>query len=282
LDQIVQQTLQFAGADGVTIAADVAGPAGGAPVVLLHGGGQTRGSWKGAAGALAGRGYRAISLDLRGHGDSDWPADGDYQLDRFVDDLAAILPTLGAPAVLVGASLGGLASLLAVGERRLPAAALVLVDVTPRIEPTGVGKIRAFMTANPNGFASIDEAADAVAAYLPHRPRPRDASGLRKNLRLREDGRLYWHWDPRFMSEARSAGFNGERLEAAARALAVPTLLIRGGRSEIVTPAGAQAFLELAPHAEFVDVTDADHMVAGDANDAFNAAVIDFIERRIG
>lgn len=272
--------MQFAGADGLTLAADVAGPATGAPVVLLHGGGQTRSSWKGAAAALVERGYRAFSLDLRGHGDSDWPADGDYQLDRFVDDLAAILPTLGAPAVLVGASLGGLASLMAVGERRLPAAALVLVDVTPRIEPTGVGKIRAFMTANPNGFASIDEAADAVAAYLPHRPRPRDPSGLRKNLRLREDGRLYWHWDPRFMSEVRSAGFNGERLEAAARALTVPTLLVRGGRSEIVTPAGAQAFLDLAPHAEFVDVTDADHMVAGDANDVFNAAVIDFIERR--
>jgi non-heme chloroperoxidase len=280
LDQIVPQTLQLAGADGVTIAADVAGPAGGAPVVLLHGGGQTRGSWKGAAGALAGRGYRAISLDLRGHGDSDWPTDGDYQLDRFVDDLAAILPTLDAPAVLVGASLGGLASLLAVGERRLPAAALVLVDVTPRIEPTGVGKIRAFMTANPDGFASVDEAADAVAGYLPHRPRPADTSGLRKNLRLREDGRLYWHWDPRFMSEVRTMASGGERLEAAARALAVPTLLIRGGRSEIVTPAGAQAFLDLAPHAEFVDVTDADHMVAGDANDVFNAAVIDFIERQ--
>jgi non-heme chloroperoxidase len=282
LDPIVQQAVQFEGAGGVTLAADVAGPPGGAPVVLLHGGGQTRSSWKGAAGALAGRGYRAISLDLRGHGDSDWPGDGDYQLDRFVDDLAAILPGLDAPAVLVGASLGGLASLLAVGERRLPAAALVLVDVTPRIEPTGVGKIRAFMTGNPNGFASIDEAADAVAAYLPHRPRPRDASGLRKNLRLREDGRLYWHWDPRFMSEVRTAGFNGERLEAAARALVVPTLLIRGGRSEIVTPAGARAFLDLTPHAEFVDVTDADHMVAGDANDVFNAAVIDFIERQIG
>lgn len=274
--------MQFAGADGVRLAADVAGPSGGAPVVLLHGGGQTRASWKGAVTALASRGYRAVSLDLRGHGDSDWSNDGDYQLDRFVDDLAMVLPVLGAPAVLVGASLGGLAALLAVGERRLPAAALVLVDVTPRIEPTGVGKIRAFMTANPDGFASVDEAADAVAAYLPHRPRPADASGLRKNLRLGGDGRWRWHWDPRFMSEVRSVASGGERLEAAARRLGVPTLLIRGGRSEIVSAAGAQAFLDLAPHAEFVDVSGADHMVAGDANDVFNAAVIDFIERRAG
>ena len=249
-------------------------------MVLLHGGGQTRASWKGAVTALAARSYRAVSLDLRGHGDSDWSNDGDYQLDRFVDDLAMVLPLLGVPAVLVGASLGGLAALLAVGERRLPAAALVLVDVTPRIEPMGVGKIRAFMTANPDGFASVDEAADAVAAYLPHRPRPADASGLRKNLRLGGDGRWRWHWDPRFMTEVRSVASGGERLEAAARGLGVPTLLIRGALSEIVSAARAQAFLDLAPHAEFVDVSGADHMVAGDANDVFNAAVIDFIERR--
>jgi non-heme chloroperoxidase len=274
-----RETVYFAGA-GVRLAADVAGPAGGKPIVFLHGGGQTRASWKRAVEVLAGRGYRVISLDLRGHGESDWSPDGDYQLDRFVDDLEAILPTLGAPPVLVGASLGGLTSLLAVGDRRLPAAGLVLVDVTPKLETAGTSKITAFMTSSPNGFASVDEAADAVSAYLPHRPRPKDTSGLAKNLRLRDDGRYYWHWDPRFMSGERTVNPGFNRLEAAAQALDVPTLLIRGGRSEIVTEAGAKAFLVLAPHAEFVDVNDADHMVAGDANDAFNAAVIDFIDRR--
>jgi non-heme chloroperoxidase len=272
-----RETVHFAGA-GVRLAADVAGPAGGKPIVFLHGGGQTRASWKRAVEVLAARGYRVISLDLRGHGESDWSPDGDYQLDRFVDDLEAILPTLGAPPVLVGASLGGLASLLAVGDRRLPAAGLVLVDVTPKLETAGTSKITTFMTSNPNGFASVDEAADAVSAYLPHRPRPKDTSGLARNLRLRDDGRYYWHWDPRFMSGERTVNPGFNRLEAAAQALDVPTLLIRGGRSEIVTEAGARAFLALAPHAEFVDVTDADHMVAGDANDA---AVIDFIDRRV-
>jgi pimeloyl-ACP methyl ester carboxylesterase len=274
--------IHFVGA-GVRLAADVAGPPEGAPVVFLHGGGQTRASWKGAVNALATRGRRVVSLDLRGHGDSDWDEDGDYSLDRFVDDLACVLPHLSAPPVLVGASMGGLTALMAVGDRRLAAAGLVLVDVTPKLEVEGTSKIRTFMTANPEGFASIEEAADAVAAYLPHRPRPKDVSGLAKNLRQRDDGRFYWHWDPRFMSGERlpSAGYAGDRLEAAARALDLPTLLIRGGRSEIVSEAGARAFLELAPHAEFVDVTDADHMVAGDANDAFNAAVIDFIDRRV-
>ena len=267
---------------GVALVADVAGPVGGRPVIFLHGGGQTRGSWKGAMAAVAARGFRAVCLDQRGHGESGWAEDGDYGLDRFVDDLEAVCSTFAAPPVLVGASLGGLAAMLAIGDRGLNAAALILVDVTPRLEPEGVERIRAFMRSAPEGFASIEEAADAVAAYLPHRPRPKDSSGLARNLRWRANGRLHWHWDPRFMDGGRSAGMDFGRLEAAGRALDLPTLLVRGGRSEIVSPEGARAFLELAPHAEFVDVADADHMVAGDANDAFNAAVIEFILRKLG
>ncbi len=266
---------------GLRLAADVSGPLGGAPVVFLHGGGQTRASWKRAVEAVAERGYRGISLDLRGHGDSGWATDGEYGLDRFADDLQAVVKVLGRAPVVVGASLGGLSSLLAVGERGVPASALILVDVTPRIEPVGAQKIGAFMNGAPDGFGSVEEAADAVAAYLPHRPRPKDTSGLMKNLRER-DGRLHWHWDPRFLANRRNGPTDQqERLEAAARNLAIPTLLIRGGLSEIVSPEGAREFLALVPQAEFVDVTGADHMVAGDANDAFNAAVLDFIGRKV-
>jgi len=270
----------FAGA-GLRIAADVAGPESGTPIVFLHGGGQTRAAWKRAVTVMASHGYRAISLDLRGHGDSDWAPNSDYKSDRYVDDLVEVMKVVGKPAVYVGASLGGITSLLAVGEKRVPAKALVLVDIAPQMDPVGTQKIGAFMNGSPNGFASVDEAADAVAAYLPHRPRPKDTSGLMKNLRLRDDGRLYWHWDPKMLSNG--AGRVGEtpRLEAAARALEVPTLLIRGGLSQVISPEGAKAFLAIAPHAEFVDVTGADHMVAGDDNDAFNAAVIDFVTRNV-
>jgi pimeloyl-ACP methyl ester carboxylesterase len=277
---IPAETVRFAGA-GIELVADAAGPIDGAPVVFLHGGGQTRSSWRRAVAAVAERGRRGISLDLRGHGESGWSPDGDYRLDRFVDDLQAVLAVLGRPAILVGASLGGLTSLLAVGDRGLPAAGLVLVDVTPHIEPAGASKIGGFMTAHPDGFASLEEAADAVADYLPHRPRPKDTSGLMKNLRLHDDGRLYWHWDPRMMSGATNVNpaRDRDRLDAAARALTIPTLLIRGGLSDVVSPEGARAFLALAPQAEFIDVSGAHHMVAGDANDSFNAAVVDFVSR---
>src|SRR3954471_8143391 len=81
---------EFAGRDGNRLAADVAGADDAPPVVLLHGGGQTRHSWGTTLGVLADRGWRAYSVDLRGHGDSAWATDGDYTLDAFADDVRAV------------------------------------------------------------------------------------------------------------------------------------------------------------------------------------------------
>ena len=121
-----------------------------------------------------------------------------------------------------------------------------------------------------------------MALYLPHRRRPSNTSGLLKNLRLR-DGRYHWHWDPRITAESASASDvsqNMMRLEAAAKALTIPTLLIRGGLSEVVSQASVDHFRSIVPHAEVVDIPDADHMVAGDRNDKFNEAVIAFLDRQ--
>jgi len=189
---------------------------------------------------------------------------------------------------VIGASLGGISSLLAerAAEKDNAKAfsALVLVDITPRVDSSGVDKVQGFMRArSQEGFASIAEAADAVAQYLPHRPRPRSHEGLKKNLRLSPDGRWRWHWDPRFLEGRRTV--NGDRgaLEAslidAARNLKIPALLVRGSSSELVKEAHAKEFLELVPHAEFADVTGARRMVAGDRNDAFSTAILGFLGR---
>jgi len=276
---IGMEKIEFWGA-GVTIAADVMGPADAPPVLFMHGGGQTRQSWGSALEQAARRGYRAISIDMRGHGESGWSPDGTYSLEYFAADTRNIVMALGRPPVLVGASLGGLSALLVAAAPPPAVAGLVLVDVAVQLETAGTREIGAFMMSAPNGFASLEEAADAVAAYLPHRPRPKDTSGLMRNLRLREDGRLHWHWDPTFTRiDPRNARFDNSPLEAAAKSLNVPTLLIRGGRSRVLSREGAEAFLKLAPHAEFVDVASADHMVAGDANDSFNEAVFSFLGR---
>jgi pimeloyl-ACP methyl ester carboxylesterase len=265
--------------NGMTLVGDVAGPADGQPVILLHGGGQTRQSWGGALKEGARRGYRMLTLDSRGHGDSDWHPEGLYGREDQVEDVALVASTLRAPPVLVGASMGGMISLIYAGEHR-PLRALVLVDSAPQVEPAGVERITAFMRSAPDGFASLEEAADAVASYLPHRPRPKDNRGLMKNLRRRENGRLYWHWDPRLLSPDRGSR-DMSFLRDAARRVQVPALLIRGRESDVVSPEGVQDFLQLTPHAEFVDIAGADHMVAGDRNDAFNAAVFDFL-RKLG
>jgi pimeloyl-ACP methyl ester carboxylesterase len=267
----------------VKLVADAYGIETNPPVLLLHGGGQTRHAWGATAEKLALAGFYAINMDHRGHGESGWADNGDYEIATFAADIAAVAATLPGRPALVGASLGGLASLVC--EHLHPvASAVVLVDITPRMELDGVQRIVGFMKAFPDGFASIDEAADAIAAYLPHRPRPRDSGGLAKNLRLGDDGRWRWHWDPRFLEgPPRSAADNyPDRMNAAARSLSVPTLLVRGRMSEIVSQQGVDEFRELVPHAEYVDVEDAAHMVAGDRNDVFCNAVIEFLVRTLG
>src|ERR1700737_1047985 len=124
--------VRLRGSDGIELAADVEGPWHGPAVMLLHGGGQTRHAWKGTGGVLAHEGFFTVSVDLRGHGESDWAPDGNYSLDAYAADINAVVEQLGRPVALVGASLGGLSSLLALGETPdLDATALVLVDVTP-------------------------------------------------------------------------------------------------------------------------------------------------------
>ena len=273
--------LSFPTADGLTLVGDAWGDPAHAPVLLMHGGGQTRHAWAGTGRALARQGWYAVAVDLRGHGDSDWAADGNYGLDAFARDLAALARALARPPVLVGASLSGLAGMLAQGQAEAALfAALVLVDVTPRLDPRGTQHIIGFMNARlADGFATLDEAADEIAAYNPHRPRPRDLGGLAKNLRRRPDGRWRWHWDPAFMTGKKPPDVHAqhERLFAAARALRIPTLLVRGRMSDLVTVEAAEEFLALVPHARFADVSGAGHMVAGDRNDLFTAAVVSFL-----
>ncbi|MHB1138799.1 MAG: alpha/beta fold hydrolase, partial [Microthrixaceae bacterium] len=164
-------------------------------VILIHGGGQTRHSWGGTAAALAEQGWYAIAYDQRGHGSSDRAPDRDYSNQSFAEDCVDVCLTVkeytGIAPVVVGASLGGLSALLAEGEHHPGCtSAVVLVDITPRMERAGVDRIVGFMLDRAEtGFESLDEAADAISDYQPHRPRPRDLSGLSKNLRLDPDGR---------------------------------------------------------------------------------------------
>jgi pimeloyl-ACP methyl ester carboxylesterase len=259
-------------------------------VLLLHGGGQTRHAWRKTAERLARMGRTAYAVDQRGHGDSEWVESGAYTFNDFAADARKLAQALTEPGgvrpVAVGASLGGIASMLAEGDAERTSgnlfSALVLVDITPRVDLDGVAKVQGFMRAHAKeGFGSVAEAADAVAAYLPHRPRPRSHEGLKKNLRLHPDGRWRWHWDPRFLEGRRRIGPGGGEVEQAlveaARRITIPALLVRGASSELVQEAHAKEFLDLVPHASYVDVSGARHMVVGDRNDQFANAIKDFL-----
>jgi pimeloyl-ACP methyl ester carboxylesterase len=268
---------RFPVSDTMSLAADVGGDRSAPAVVLLHGGGQTRHSWGALMRELVAQGYQVINLDARGHGESAWARDGNYSVDEFAKDLRAVISTLPRPPALVGASMGGATALQVVGEgENSLASALVLVDVVPRIDSRGAKRIRAFMAARPDGFATVEEAVEAVVAYNPHRPRPKTSAGMMKNLRLHADGRLHWHWDPKFIDKPPRSSAH---LLTACQYVRCPTLLVRGMHSDIVSDEGVAEFRAHLPTAEVFEVREAGHMVAGDRNDVFNKSVIDFLRR---
>lgn len=276
------ETREFQAPDGVRLVADVGGPLDAPTVILLHGGGQTRHSWSGSMKALMGAGYRVINFDARGHGDSDWSDKGAYSISDRAMDLETLCKEAGDRFAVVGASLGGATIIRAIADGLHPSAA-VFVDITPDPEEAGVTRVVDFMSSHPEGFADIEEAADAVAAYNPARPRPNDPSGLRKNLREGDDGRLRWHWDPRIVTQRVEEHRRDVRdaAEALAELTHIPVMLVRGLLSDIVSERSVESFRRMVPRLEVFDVAGAGHMVAGDRNDHFSTGVIEFLKRNM-
>src|SRR5690349_1926232 len=276
------QTVKFRGSEDLVLVADEWNPSAQSrpSVLMLHGGGQNRFSWKNTGQILADEGFHVVALDSRGHGDSDRSPDGNYTVDALSADTLAVLEQIGRPVVLIGASMGGMTGMLvadAAGPNMVKK--LVLVDVVPRYDKNGSARIRDFMASGMDGFETLEDAADAVASYLPYRTKPRSPEGLKKNLRLR-DGRWYWHWDPAFLTAPDDDRFvRMQKLEQAVIDLTIPILLIRGKLSDVVSTEGVKDFLEKVPHAEFVELSDAGHTAAGDDNDAFSEAVVQFVSR---
>ncbi|GAA4752689.1 alpha/beta fold hydrolase [Nocardioides endophyticus] len=266
-----------------TLIGEVRRPAGDSRglVVLLHGGGQTRHSWSRAAESLCATGWTTLTYDARGHGDSAWAADGAYDLQLYVDDLERVLEQAGegTAEAVVGASLGGMTGLMLLDRTPAAARSLVLVDITPRPRPAGVMRIKEFMSANPEGFATLDDVAAAVSGYRTDDP-PRDPERLRRSVRQRPDGRWRWHWDPAILPagpEEDDPIIHPEDVIAAASRVRVPTLLVAGGSSDVVSGDEIRELLDVMPVARAVVLDGASHMVVGDRNDAFLREIHTFL-----
>lgn len=274
--------LRMLSGDGLMLAADAYGDPAAPPILFFHGGGQSRNAWRGSAQRVAEAGYYGLSLDLRGHGDSGWSARGDYLLDAYARDVELLIGQFDQPVVLVGASRGGQAAL--VGGARHPARVrlIMLADVAPLIADDGVDDIRAFFRASDSGFASLDDAAEALHRHL-HQPRIADAAKLERSMRCGADGRLYWRWDPKTAAPAMlNPPSEGEALLAAAAAVKSPLMLVRAEHSTIVTQAGVDAFRALAPQLEVIEAKGVGHMFTGDRNDGFAASLLERLARQEG
>ena len=278
------QRVEIEGFEGIKLVADIRGNPDDPPVLFLHGGGQTRHAWGRTAEAVAENGWRTVRVDQRGHGDSDWSSRGDYSFTAYCADTLAVVDTLEIPPVLVGASLGGMASMLAEGTSdREVSSGLILVDITPKSNPDGINRIRVFMQSGLEGFASLEDAAEVIAAYTPQREKRVNPEGLKKVLRYR-DGRWYWHWDPLFIGHGRTEVIPDRLfglLDVAMSNIDVPTMLVHGRESDVVDQASIDDFLSRVPDAKVVSVAGAAHMIAGDKNDAFSQAVLSFLEEDI-
>lgn len=276
--------LRFQTDEEITIVADAYGNPTDDPILLLHGGGQTRNSWKKTGEILAAKGWYVIATDARGHGDSSWSKEGNYHFDYLRKDTVAIAKTLEKAPIFIGASMGGICSLAAIHYHPDIAKGLILVDVSPRIEKKGTDRIFAFMSAKPEGYASLEEVQAAVRAYLPNRKNIGSLKGLKKNLRQLSNGRYGWHWDPAMLKvwQAKTNNVANKETEEflmdALMNLKIPAMLVRGGISDVVSIEIVQELKEKAPHLTYVDVADAGHMVAGDSNYIFTNALLTFLE----
>lgn len=262
------------------------------PVLMLHGGGQTRHAWEKSARAVAAAGFFAITLDLKGHGDSYWDPREEYactDIGLDVDQVLIRSGLLSRKPILIGASLGGLSSLCARESAKF--GGLILVDISPKMEVAGVRRVLAFMKFGTEvGYASLEEAAGAVQVYT-NRPTSTSNSldGLKKNLRFDEQrNRYYSHFDPKCFSiynlpdDVQVALYEEMERQVIAHAARlcdpkpVPVLLVRGQLTDIVGDDGVAALQAAVPQSTLVNVRGAGHMVAGDQNDAFTQAVLDF------
>jgi pimeloyl-ACP methyl ester carboxylesterase len=251
------------------------------PVVCLHGGGQTAYMWEDLGAALAPTHY-VLAPDLPGHGDSDVDlavAGTATGLDRraLADGVEAVMDAFGVDeAVLVGASLGGITSLTLAAASPTRAAAIALIDIGHRLEDEGVKRIVDFMTRHES-FGSLEEAAEAVAEYLPNRKGPTSPERLRRNLRQRSDGRWVWkHAIGRRLRAATDAGGHVPAvqpggwqalvagMDAEIAALECPVLVLRGKQSDVLSDEGAREVAELIPNARLAEISSAGHHAAGD------------------
>lgn len=255
------------------------GDPGAPPLLMLHGVTGHARTWDDEGAALAAR-YRVVALDQRGHGDSDPPPDTDFTIATLAGDLAAFVDALALRSfAIVALSLGGRVAIEYAGTHPGRVTRLVVVDIGPDIAPAGRMRVGRMMAGTPERFATLDE---VVAYQRANNPRYTEAllrARVKHGVRSLPDGGFTWKYDRGLRDLVRSGKWSDPiDLWPAWRALACPTLLVRGSESDILTADIARAMLDAQPHARLVEVPDAGHTVPGDQPEAFVALLRAFLD----
>lgn len=262
-------------------APDGGGPA--RPCLLVHGFTQTAHSWdplvEDAEGLVSG-GYRAVCVDLRGHGQSSWAVDGDYSRASMANDIVAVADALGLGEFsLLGLSLGGALATFVAAEHPWRVRSLVLVDWAPWPDgkPTaGVKRIGSLFSLR---WDSFEDAVDMMHAANPRRPRENIALRMRQQLRKADDG---WRWgtDPAISGDAGLRSKEPpEVMWGFVRKVRCPALMVRGGQSDVVPQSQAELVRDRLPLGRLAVVEGAGHSVVGDKPAESIGAILPFLDQ---
>ena len=250
------------------------------PVMLLHGFAQTCHSWDFVALALCDR-FHVLSLDQRGHGDSDWAADGDYSPEAYQGDVHGVVEALGLDQfVLMGLSMGGRNAVTYGAKHPDRVRALVIVDSAPVAQRAGSENIRRFVQQEDE-LDSVEEFVERVRKYNPRRSPEQIRGSIMHNLKQLPNGKWTWKYDRLLRSPQRRLGPDEEttrRLWRYVDSLKPPTLVVRGAESDMVALETAEAMQRRIPNAKLATVEKAGHLVMGDNPTGFEAAVAQFLD----
>jgi esterase len=247
------------------------------PVLCLHGITQTAHSWDEVAAELADA-YRVLCLDQRGHGDSDWAADGDYTRQTQAADVDALTDAIGLSTfILMGMSMGGINSITFTARHPEKVKALIIVDVSPEVQARGVEHIRSFIQA-PDELDGFEEFVARAHQFNPRRSLDNIRSRLSHNLKQLPNGKWTWKYDKALRSSER--GFHASALLNLwddVHAIHCPTLIIKGGESDILSGESAEKLQAAIPNSRLAVVPGAGHSVMGDNPAGFVEAVRAFL-----
>jgi pimeloyl-ACP methyl ester carboxylesterase len=249
----------------------------GAPVlVLLHGYTGHARSWDSFATAMTDR-YRVLALDQRGHGETAWASADGYGTGEMTEDLTAFVNALGLKNfTLLGLSMGGMVAMDYAGRKPPELKRLVIVDIGPEIVASGSERIR-------TGVRQTDIFDSREAAFAQARaanPRPPIEHHRQRNdyaLMRTEDGKWTWRYDRALRSPNTLRPRDPDTAWTSCANIAVPTQIIRGELSDILSPETTKRMLETIKDSQLDIVKDSGHSVPLDAPDGFLAAARKFL-----